>query len=92
MSTLAVNDDAAILERVIQPDEGAVDDQAARYFLSLSFSEEDRARMRELSAKARDGSLSAAETDEINRYERIGHLLSILKSKARRSLKSTSGN
>jgi hypothetical protein len=42
--------------------------------------------MRELSAKARDGTLTPAERDEVNNYERVGHLVNILQSKARRSL------
>jgi hypothetical protein len=48
--------------------------------------------MRELSAKAREGTLSAAEQMEINNYERVGHVLSLMKSKARRSLKNRGGS
>ena len=92
MSTVPQNDDVAILERVIAPENGNLDEVTASYFLSLTFSEKDRARMRELSARARDGSLSSSETDEINRYERIGHFLSILHSKARCSLKRSHRN
>ena len=48
--------------------------------------------MRELSAKARAGSLSEEEDDEIETFERAGTLLSILKSKARLVLKETRGD
>jgi hypothetical protein len=47
--------------------------------------------MCQLSAKAREGILSPAEEAEMNNYERVGHLLNILQSKARRSLKGRSG-
>lgn len=43
--------------------------------------------MRELAARARAGTLTAEEQAEIDTYGRVGSLLSILKSKARRSLK-----
>jgi hypothetical protein len=43
--------------------------------------------MRELSAKARAGTLTAEEDAEASRYELLGHLLGIMQSKARRSLK-----
>jgi hypothetical protein len=42
--------------------------------------------MRQLSAKARAGSLSQREEKEIDAYERLGCLLDILHSKARQSL------
>ena len=54
--------------------------------LALDFTPADKDRMRGLSAKAREGTLSPAEQAEINSYERVGHLLNILQSKARRSL------
>ena len=44
--------------------------------------------MRELSAKARAGTLTAEEDAEAGRYELLGHLLGIMQSKARQSLKS----
>jgi hypothetical protein len=55
--------------------------------LSLDFHQTDKQRMRELSAKARAGTLTAEEDAEAGRYELLGHLLGILQSKARRSLK-----
>lgn len=47
--------------------------------------------MRELLAKAQQGILTAAEDAEMQSYERVGHLLSIWKSKARKSLKRARG-
>ncbi len=49
--------------------------------------------MRELSAKARAGTLTAEEDADAGKYELIGHLLNVMQSKARRSLKGrTDGN
>jgi hypothetical protein len=76
-----------ILDRVLESDKATFSPETAREILALDFSQEDKERMRLLSAKARDGELTAAEKTEIDNYERVGHLLGILQSKARRSLK-----
>lgn len=81
-----VNDDAAIWERVIGFQEEP-SPTAARALLKLQFADEDRRRMHELSAKARAGTLSGEEERLIGTYERLGCLLDILHSKARRALK-----
>lgn len=67
--------------------EGELSPTQARALLKLHFSEEDLSRMRELSAKARAGTLDTAEAVEIDTYERLGCMLAILHSKARRTLK-----
>ena len=48
-------------------------------------------RMRLLLAKAKAGTLGADEEIEMNNYERVGHMLSLMKFKARRSLKARQG-
>jgi hypothetical protein len=78
--------DAAIWERVIQF-EGDLPPTAARALLGLRFAQRDLDRMRELSAKARAGSLTTQEQEEIDTYERLGCLLDIVHSRARRALK-----
>jgi uncharacterized protein YnzC (UPF0291/DUF896 family) len=50
----------------------------------------DEARVNELSAKAREGSLTEAETQELDSYLHIGSLLAVMQSKARRLLKNVS--
>ena len=85
--TLSVtNKDLAIWERTLML-EGEPTPTAARALLKLQFSAADVQRMRELSAKARTGTLSATEKEEIDTYERLGCVLDILHSKARRALK-----
>ena len=51
--------------------------------LTLDFPPEDRERMNQLAARAGDGELTDDEQREIDAYERVGHILSLLKSKAR---------
>jgi hypothetical protein len=63
---------------------------AARALLKLQFSTQDIERMHELSAKARAGTLSNEEDEEAETYERVGTVLDILHSQARRALKGRS--
>lgn len=83
--------EVAILSRILEPDKPTLAPEAARALLDLDFSQSDKDRMRQLSAKAREGSLTPDEQAALNNYERVGHLLNILQSKARRSLKSGRG-
>jgi hypothetical protein len=78
--------EAAIAARLIKPDEGDFSPEAARELLSLQFSNEDQARMRELSRKSQEGTLTTAEQADIESYRRVGYWLAILWSKARLSL------
>ena len=84
--------EGAIFSRVLQPDRGTLPAAAARAILDLGFSQADQERMRVLSAKAREGTLGPAEQAEINNYERVGHILSLMKLKANRSLKDRAAN
>jgi hypothetical protein len=77
----------AIFGRLIQRENSQLTPDVARYLLAIDFSPEDRERMDLLAAKAREGTMTGKEQEEINDYELVGHLLSILKSKARMALK-----
>ena len=77
---------AAIWQRVIDFQEELAP-SAARAILKLQFSESDHARMNELSAKARRGTLCPQEQAELDTFERLGCLLDILHAKARQALK-----
>ncbi len=80
--------EAEILTRVIAPDDPVLEKKAAEAILALGFKAADRRRMDELAEKARQGTLNAEERAEADSYERIGHFVSLLKSKARRTLAS----
>lgn len=79
--------EVSILNRILRPDSPTFSPEAARDVLSLDFDQADKDRMRQLSAKARTGALTDEENAEAAKYEMIGHLLNIMQSKARRSLK-----
>jgi hypothetical protein len=85
-----VDSDAEILNRLIEPKVENLPPEVAHYLLSLDFCQSDRDRMHELAAKAREGTLTAAEQHEAESYERIGHLVALWRSKARKSLKTAS--
>lgn len=86
------NTEAAILARVIQADERELTPEAARYLLSMKLPSSDEDRVNELSAKARAGSLTDAETQELDSYLHIGFLLGIMQSKARDFLTAESNS
>ncbi len=79
--------EAAILSRILEPDKPTLSAEAARAILALDFNAADKERLRQLSARARAGTLTPDEQVEIDNYERVGHRLNVLQSKARRSLK-----
>jgi hypothetical protein len=59
----------------------------AQHVLALEFGDEDVARMRELAARNREGAITAAEREELDNFVRVGDLLALLQSKARKVLK-----
>jgi hypothetical protein len=77
-----------ILERMVQPNDPSLSAEVSRHFLSFKFTESERQRIDELSAKARNGTLSTEEESELDFYLLISHLIAILQSKARVSLKA----
>lgn len=79
--------EAEILARVIAPGAPTIPPDTAKILLTFDFGKEDKERMDRLAEKAQEGTLSAAEQAEINCYERVGHFLSLLRAKARISLK-----
>jgi hypothetical protein len=81
------NTEAAILARIIQADARELTPDVTRYLLSKQLPSSDEARVNELSAKARAGSLTEGETQELDGYLHIGSLLAVMQSKARQLLK-----
>ena len=77
----------AIFARLIKARDGNLSKSLARYLLTLGFDEEDQARMSMLAVRNREGGLSKEEQEELQNYVKAGHLLALLQSKARQSLK-----
>jgi hypothetical protein len=84
--------EAEILRRVIRPEVGDLSPEAARALLGLGFADSDHAAMAELSAKARNGTLTPGEQEELDGYINISHFIAFVQSKARTSLKKTPHN
>jgi hypothetical protein len=84
---MVANTETAIWGRVMKPDNGDLSAAAARAILRLNFHSTDLKRMNSLAAKAQHGTLSLEEREEIENYNRVGHLLALLQSKARKSLR-----
>lgn len=83
--------DAEILARLIEPEKSGLDPGLARYLLTLEFRSIDVERMNVLAHKASEGDLTGAEAAELESYRHIGHLLALMQSKARASLKLSCG-
>jgi hypothetical protein len=75
--------ETAIFERIVLPSQPNFSEDAARSILAMQFGPEDRQRMQSLADKAKLGSLSPEEVQEVENYERVGHYLAILQSKLR---------
>jgi hypothetical protein len=82
------NTEAAILARIlIASDESELSPEAARYLLSIKLPRDDEHRVNDLSAKARAGTLTVSEQQELDSYLHIGSMLAVMQSKARQLLK-----
>jgi hypothetical protein len=90
--TMVAATEIDIWQRLFVPEQEDLTSAKARFVLKLRFSDLDVERMHELSAKARAGTLTSDEDEEMEIYERIGHLVSILKSRARRVLKKANSS
>ncbi len=84
---MSARSELAVLERMIRPDVPNIPPDAARFFLSLDFSEADQSRIDELSAKARAGTLTDEERAALDDYIHLSDFLALIHSKSRRSLR-----
>jgi hypothetical protein len=82
------NTESAILARIIKSEERELTPEAAYYLLSMKLSAADEERVNELSAKARAGSLTDSEKQELQSYLHVGMLLGVIQSKGRRLIQS----
>jgi hypothetical protein len=85
---MTTNSEAAIFSRVLEAENPTLSADAAKSILALDFTAADRDRMNALSAKAREGTLTAEENEELENFVRVGDLLAIMQSKARRSMQN----
>jgi hypothetical protein len=77
----------AMLERLAELDPSSFSPDTARIFLQLGFSRAEQRRVGQLSERARQGSLTPAEGQELDECIHVGNLLAIVQAKARQALK-----
>jgi hypothetical protein len=82
----ASENEATILARFLGNGNGPLPKDVARYILDLTISERDKARMHDLAVRNQDDALTSAEKEEMYAFGKAATLLSIPKSKARRTL------
>jgi len=80
--------EAAIWARIVDSESGDLTREAAQTFLQFDFNPADRRRMDELAEKAGAGALTPRERRDAETYNRVAHLLALLQSKARQSLRA----
>jgi len=88
VSTIIDDGESAILERAMAADNGAWSPEAARAILAFKLADADLQRADELAAKARSGSMTDEERQNLENYLRVGRLVEFMKAKALLSLKS----
>lgn len=76
-----------ILARVFDNERGVLSRELARSIVVVDFSEQDKARMHDLAVRNQADALSHGEKEELIAFDKAGTLLSILQSKARRTLR-----
>jgi hypothetical protein len=79
--------EVTILARVFDDKHGLLPRGLARSIVDVEFSEHDKARMHDLVVRNQADALSPEEKSELFAFAKAGTLLSILQSKARRTLK-----
>lgn len=84
---MLLDTEAEIFSRVIDPSNPSMTSDVARAVLELGFTDVDRLRMQELAVKSNEGTLSPDERRELEGFVFVGDVLSMLKSKARLSIK-----
>ena len=84
-----VDFEPVIWARLIQAPKAPITPEAARYLLSIDFSEPDHARMRQLMDKSNDGALIPDEKAELDGYVNIANVLSVMHSQARAALRKS---
>jgi hypothetical protein len=85
---MIVSKGKAIFGRVFVNGEKAMTPELARHILGLGFNDKNNARMHSLTVKNRENRISQIECEELDSYIKVGDLLAILQSKARKFLKS----
>ena len=86
MSSTSTITEAHILEQVIMPEKPDLPPELARAILGLRFGPPAVSRMSDLAERSRQGTLTDAEREEMDKYLRVGNFLNLMQAKARLSI------
>ena len=78
--------EADIIERVIGPNQASLSPETARSILGLQFDDSAQSRIRVLLRNNADGTISAEDKGELDKYLRVGTFLDLIRAKAKLSL------
>jgi hypothetical protein len=84
---ISLSSEAAILSRLIRPEDESLTAEAAESLLQIQFESRDLNRMHELVTRNREDRLTPDERAEMENYRHVSYLLDLMHSGARRSLK-----
>ena len=87
MATLTANQND-IFARTLDIRGARLSPDVAQFFLNLELSPDDQSRLNELAEKARQGTLTADESRDLDEYRRVGRLVELMKLKATIALRS----
>jgi hypothetical protein len=79
--------DAAVLARLIRPNDRTLPAQEAKALLNIRFDQHELARIQELVTKNQDDALTPPEKADLESYLRVSAFVDLMHAKARRSLK-----
>jgi hypothetical protein len=84
---LTPGNDAAILARLIHPEQANLPTEVAKAVLAIRFDSGELDHIHELVTKNQDDALTSAEKADLESYLRVSSFLDLMHAKARRSLK-----
>jgi hypothetical protein len=86
MATSTITE-AAILEKVVAPENGDMNPDAARAVLGFKFDSATTRQIRQLLQKNNRGTITTDERLTLEKFLRVGKFIDVLQAKARLSLK-----
>jgi hypothetical protein len=88
--SLTSSTEAAILCRMVRPQQDDLAAAEAQALLRVDFDRQDLDRLHELVTKNQDDAMTPAEKDELESYLRVSCFIDLMRAKARLSLKKHS--
>jgi hypothetical protein len=72
-----------LLDRILEPVSSSLNEEAARKLIHLKADRKTQARVAKLADKCNEGELTPRERREYEMYVMLGHIIALLKAKAR---------